>query len=63
MDTTKICRVCQEQKSLLDFNKDASKKDGHQTICRPCKHSKDKEYSAQRKDIVNERSRKWRKEK
>jgi hypothetical protein len=61
MDTTKLCRVCQEEKSLADFNKDATKKDGHQSICRSCKHSKDKDYSLQNKDTINQRSRQWRK--
>lgn len=61
MNTTKPCRVCQQQKPLLEFNKDKSKKDGLQSICRSCKHLKDKEYSLLHKDTINERCRQWRK--
>lgn len=41
---TKICRVCGQEKTIDQFNKDRRQSDGYATICRECKHKKDKEY-------------------
>jgi len=32
----KLCSMCKEYKELLEFNKNSSRKDGYQTMCRCC---------------------------
>ncbi len=35
----KFCPTCNENKNLLDFNKNKTRKDGHQRECRECCHN------------------------
>ena len=35
--TTKKCSTCKEEKRITEFNKNKSRKDGHEYICRLCK--------------------------
>ena len=41
---TKTCRVCKQTKSLSEFYKHQTSKDGHFNICKSCKLKKVKEY-------------------
>ena len=40
----KICTVCQIEKPITEFNKNACKKDGLQTLCRTCSKANSKFY-------------------
>ncbi len=40
----KTCSICKEEKDLKDFNRNACKKDGLQTMCRPCSNLISKKY-------------------
>lgn len=40
----KECSICKEEKKLIDFNKNKSKLDGLNTICRVCSNAKSKKY-------------------
>jgi len=40
----KKCGICKEEKSLEFFNKNKSKKDGYQTMCKPCSQARSKKY-------------------
>lgn len=41
---TKRCSVCKEEKSLADFHKNSSRKDGHCHSCKNCKLAESKRY-------------------
>jgi 5-methylcytosine-specific restriction endonuclease McrA len=40
----KVCILCKIEKELSEFNKNCSKKDGLNTLCRKCSNAKSKEY-------------------
>ncbi len=40
----KSCRVCQEEKPLDDFYKNAARKDGYQTVCKECDRAAARKY-------------------
>jgi len=61
MTTTKLCRVCGQEKLVDEFNRDSSKRDGRQNLCRVCKRANDRKYVALNKVRNNERAREWRK--
>jgi hypothetical protein len=61
MDTTKVCNGCKEEKLLVEYNRDKSKKDGYQTRCRACKQVSDNAWRQENKDSVNAKSKAWRK--
>lgn len=48
----KFCRACKLELSLDKFGSDKSRKDGKQSLCKPCKKLKDKEYYEQNSDKV-----------
>ncbi len=53
----KQCSKCKETKSLSEFSKCKSKKDGYQTICRPCQkayYEANKEKIAAKKKVYRE---------
>ena len=58
---TKKCSKCQEYKSLDEFHKDKSSKDGHFCYCKVCKHNIAKIYYDLHTEAVIERSYNWRK--
>lgn len=47
---TKICGLCKNEKSLVDYNKHSKRKDGLQSFCRDCGHKKFKDYYANNKE-------------
>lgn len=52
----KICRRCNEEKSLLDFNKHKKMPDGHLNICKLCvKQYKHEYYKNNKNGVVEER--------
>jgi hypothetical protein len=72
---TKICSKCKEEKSLISFNKDKSRKDGYYVYCNECRfliqknNPVDKEkkrkyyekYKEVKYDKILEQNRLWRK--
>jgi hypothetical protein len=40
----KQCSICKEEKSLDLFNKNKTKKDGYQTMCKPCSQARSRKY-------------------
>lgn len=54
MDNIKKCTKCQEEKSLNDFNKDRTKKDGLRPICKSCTSKQQKQYAQKNKVKIAE---------
>lgn len=51
----KTCTACNTEKSLEDFQKRSSAKDGHTNLCKPCKREYDNNHyknNAYRKDYI-----------
>ena len=46
----KKCSTCKTVKDISEFNKNKSKNDGYNTICRECSKIKSKEYYTKNKD-------------
>ena len=59
---TKKCTKCKEDKFLSDYNKNKTRKDGLNNICRICSNNQSKEYyhdnSKKHKETVKERNKK-----
>jgi 5-methylcytosine-specific restriction endonuclease McrA len=55
----KQCSACKQEKSLVDFHKDASKKDGCTSTCKVCAIARTKQYYGQNKDAVIARANAW----
>lgn len=55
----KTCSACSVKKSLADFHKDSSKKDGHTSTCKICAIARTKTYYQAHKDVVIARSLEW----
>ncbi len=51
----KNCIKCKEEKNLINFSKDKSRKDGFSNKCKSCY----KEYQKNNKEIVNKATQKW----
>mgnify|MGYP000238434537 FL=1 len=54
MKDSKKCTKCQEEKSLDQFNKDKTKKDGLRPICKICTGKKQKQYAQKNKAKIAE---------
>jgi len=55
----KTCSCCRLDKPLEEFNKESSRKDGHQRYCRTCvKERAAKRYSEKREELLAQ-SREW----
>lgn len=63
MDNIKKCTKCQEEKSLNDFNKDRTKKDGLRPICKSCTSKQQKQYAQKNKVKIAEYQKEYAKEK
>ena len=48
----KICSRCREWRSIFEFNKDASRTDGLDACCKPCRVEKRKKTLEARKNLV-----------
>lgn len=53
----KICKTCEKEKLLEDFNKDKLSKSGLCYECKSCEHKKDKFYREFHKEEIRERSK------
>lgn len=58
----KTCSKCQQVKSLSDFGKDKSKKDGLRTICKECDRARSRKYHHDNRNIENQKWREWAKQ-
>lgn len=47
----KICSVCKEEKEKLEFNKNSSRKDRLQTLCKKCSRLKSKKFYYKNVDL------------
>lgn len=54
----KICGKCKKKKSVLDFNKNSTKVDGLQTLCRECNKSYLKEHYKSNTKYYKEKAKK-----
>jgi len=52
---TKTCPKCTKNKSILDFNKNISRKDGLQNYCRECQKINDKNFQPKRNSFVQQK--------
>ena len=50
----KICTLCKETFPLAGFNKNATRKDGLQTMCRECNRARSRRYYAENHDLHRE---------
>jgi len=50
MQTKKLCTCCKQEKLFEDFNKNKSKKDGLNNICRECSNKRSKKYYLDNKE-------------
>ena len=57
----KRCNKCKELKPLSEFSKDKSKKDGHQSKCKPCACETAKAWQQANPERNNEYQKAWRK--
>lgn len=61
----KTCCKCKLEKSLDAFNKNKSRKDGYNTICRECSNARSRQYYQENTDLhkenIKERNKKVRK--
>lgn len=55
----KSCIVCGEEKSLDQYHKKASNKDGLDNRCAPCKNARRRERYKQNKEYEDARNRAW----
>lgn len=57
---TKICYTCKQEKSVGEFSKDKSKKDGLENKCKQCGKQKNKIYRQENPEKVLKRHKKYR---
>ena len=55
----KICSRCKIEKSVSEFHKDKSKKDGLNNICKMCASEQDKKYRQANLEKKRELTKKW----
>ena len=46
----KICTVCKKEKELCEFNKNKTRKDGYNNICKLCSQERSKRYYNENRD-------------
>jgi hypothetical protein len=59
MITIKICKNCNLELEINNFNKDKSKKDGYRNSCKECQKNYGNEYYILNKDNINKKNKKW----
>lgn len=57
--TTKQCYKCKEVKELTAFNKNKTKADGHNTVCRECMKTYLQNHYTNNKTYYKTKARKW----
>ena len=50
--TTKKCSTCKEDKKITEFNKNKSRKDGHEYACRSCKKIRAAKYYIENSNLL-----------
>ena len=55
----KTCSKCGELKTLSEFNRDKSRLDGREYVCRQCKKSRAAEYISKNKKRIKRYSVEW----
>lgn len=58
----KKCSRCGKTKPLSEFSKNASKKGGHNSVCRECTAVSGRQWYEANKELTRSRAREWRKE-
>lgn len=53
----KVCTICNTEKSLTEFNKRSTSKDGYQNICRICNSIAGKKHYENNKDKIKNRTK------
>lgn len=61
--TSKVCNVCGQVRSLDDFHNKKNAPDGKAYVCKPCKAAYDKEYTTLNKDKIKEQKKVYYKDK
>ncbi len=54
---SKVCNQCFENKNLLEYNKNASSKDGFYSLCKVCKRARDTRYRSQNKKQISKKQK------
>ena len=62
MIPTKTCSKCGETKSLIEFNRDKTKKDGRRPDCKECRKVQKRKYYQNHRERMNKQSREYHKE-
>lgn len=57
----KICKRCQEEKSITEFGNNKTEKDGKKIYCRECELKRGREYREKNREKVNQAARNYRK--
>ena len=60
---TKFCSMCKEEKSVSDFWRNRSHKDGLQRECRDCLREMQRKYREENRDYYTSKSREYRRKK
>ena len=60
--TSKICTICKTNKSLTEFYRLKTVKDGRRSACKTCTAAKQKKFRSNIKDVIAEKMAKWREE-
>ena len=55
----KQCCTCKEQKSISEFHKDKTKKDGYRSDCKKCVLKRQKQYSDSNRDKIRKKAQEW----
>ena len=56
----KKCNKCSEEKNILDFDSDRTKKDGKSTVCRTCRAVSNLEWRKKNKAYISRKNKEWR---
>ena len=56
----KYCPSCEETKDFLEFNKNRSRQDGVQGLCRKCDNTATRRYNKNYPVAASQRKRRWR---
>lgn len=55
----KECSRCKQTKSVLEFHKSKSSKDGYKSWCKECRKLETKKYREQNKEALNAKKKQW----
>lgn len=58
--TTKMCITCKQEKTISEFHKCKTNRDGHETRCRACTSVRNKKYNSEHRERNIEQGKRWR---